>query len=203
MGPHTNNSATQSSSNWWRRFNENNAARRGEARNRSSRGVPEVLQRAGTVANKLSMRYQQGGTINNSTNSSDELYADFAIRLLSSLGLSENEILVNGELNPQYSEMVINSINEIDTPEFWNAYVQNPDQIVNEYINSKSPQENMDTETSSAVDENSDIEFARKGAALKQLRKNKKTLTCKCGCKMTSKREGGKLVTKCSCGCKS
>ena len=144
--------------------------------------------------------YQQGGVIDQNN---DSLYADFAIRLLRAVGLTEDEILVNGELNPQYSEMVINSINEIDTPEFWNAYIQNPDQIVNEYINSKSPQENMDTETSSAVDENSDIEFARKGAALKQLRKNKKTLTCKCGCKMISKRKGGKLVTECSCGCKS
>ena len=55
--------ATQSSSTWWERFNENNTERRERARNRSSRGVPEVLQRVGNVTNKLSMRYQQGGQI--------------------------------------------------------------------------------------------------------------------------------------------
>ncbi len=152
------------------------------------------IRRRFSGLNQGALLYQQGGVLQNN----DELYADFAIRLLSALGVDENEILVNGELNPKHSDTVVTSIGEVDSPEFWEAYSQNPDQVVAEYVNSKS-QEGSDV----AEQQESEIEFARKGAALKQLRKNKKALTCKCGCKMTSKRQGGKLVTKCSCGCKN
>lgn len=137
--------------------------------------------------------FQQGGNI---TQNNDELYADFAVRLLANMGVSKKDILVGDELNPEYSDIIVSIINEVDTPEFWESYSEDPDAAITEYINSKSSSEDI------ADNENQDIELAKKGAKLKQLKKNK-TMRCKCGCAMTTKKEGGKLVSKCSCGCKN
>ena len=51
--------------------------------------------------------------------------------------------------------------------------------------------------------QDSDLQFAAKGAKLKKL-KATKTAKCSCGCELiTTKEEGGKLSTKCACGCKN
>jgi len=51
--------------------------------------------------------------------------------------------------------------------------------------------------------QDSDLQFAAKGAKLKKL-KATKTAKCSCGCELiTTKEEGGKISTKCACGCKN
>ena len=95
----------------------------------------------------------------------------------------------SGSLNDEYIQEVTSVIGEIDTPEFWEAYKQDPDGTVNMYIKSSSDPE--------------EIELAKKGAKLKQL-KNKKMRKCKCGCNLTLKKEtGGTIVEVCACGCKN
>lgn len=149
------------------------------------------------LLDQLIQKRQQGGTVENT----EGLYADFAVRLLKGLGVTEDQIVVDGQLNSEYSDFVINSIKAVDTPEFWSNYSEDPDNAVNEFISSiTSNQEGSPEDQTTPQKDN--IDFAKKGAKLKKLRKNK-TMKCKCGCVMTMKKEGGKLVSKCSCGCKN
>lgn len=133
--------------------------------------------------------YQQGGKVSNS-DASQQLYVDFAVRYLKAKGVSEEDMVdESGSLNDEYIQEVTSVIGEIDTPEFWEAYKQDPDGTVNMYIKSSSDPE--------------EIELAKKGAKLKQL-KNKKMRKCKCGCNLTLKKEaGGTIVEVCACGCKN
>lgn len=152
------------------------------------------------LLDQLIQKRQQGGTVENT----EGLYADFAVRLLKGLGVEEDQIVVDGQLNSEYSDFVINSIKAVDTPEFWSNYSEDPDNAVNEFISSiASNQEGSpEDQTNDITPQQDNVDFAKKGAKLKKLRKNK-TMKCKCGCAMTTKKEGGKLVSKCSCGCKN
>lgn len=134
-------------------------------------------------------KHQQGGKVSNS-DASQQLYVDFAVRYLKAKGISEEDMVdESGSLNDEYIQEVTSVIGEIDTPEFWEAYKQDPDGTVNMYIKSSSDPE--------------EIELAKKGAKLKQL-KNKKMRKCKCGCNLTLKKEtGGTIVEVCACGCKN
>lgn len=143
----------------------------------------------GLVSPQKMYGYQQGGKVSNS-DASQQLYVDFAVRYLKAKGVSEEDMVdESGSLNDEYIQEVTSVIGEIDTPEFWESYKQDPDGTVNMYIkNSSGPEE---------------IELAKKGAKLKQL-KNKKMRKCKCGCNLTLKKEtGGTIVEVCACGCKN
>lgn len=143
----------------------------------------------GLVSPQKMYGYQQGGKVSNS-DASQQLYVDFAVRYLKAKGVSEEDMVdESGSLNDEYIQEVTSVIGEIDTPEFWEAYKQDPDGTVNMYIKSSSDPE--------------EIELAKKGAKLKQL-KNKKMRKCKCGCNLTLKKEaGGTIVEVCACGCKN
>lgn len=129
--------------------------------------------------------YQQGGKVEGGN---QELIADFAIRYLRGQGIAEEDIVgQDGNINPQYVDELTEVIQEVNTPEFWDSYKQDPDGTLAAYMESTQTPEQ--------------VEMAKKGAKLKQL-KNKKNRMCKCGCKLSLKKEGGKVVEKCSCGCK-
>lgn len=128
---------------------------------------------------------QQGGKVEEGN---QELIADFAIRYLRGQGIAEEDIVgQDGNINPQYIDELTEVIQEVNTPEFWDSYKQDPDETLAAYMESTQTPEQ--------------VEMAKKGAKLKQL-KNKKNRMCKCGCKLSLKKEGGKIVEKCSCGCK-
>ena len=128
---------------------------------------------------------QQGGKVEEGN---QELIADFAIRYLRGQGIAEEDIVgQDGNINPQYVDELTEVIQEVNTPEFWDSYKQDPDGTLAAYMESTQTPEQ--------------VEMAKKGAKLKQL-KNKKNRMCKCGCKLLLKKEGGKIVEKCSCGCK-
>lgn len=137
-------------------------------------------------------KHQQGGTIvNEETGSTDQLYVDFAIRYLKAKGVSEDNMVDNeGGLKDEFLEEISTAINEVDSPDFWEQYQSNPDEVVQSYIESKM--------------EPAQIEMARKGAKLKKLKKGgMKSKKCKCGCNLTMKKEaGGKIKEVCACGCK-
>lgn len=105
--------------------------------------------------------FQQGGKVEETNQ--EQLILDFAIRYLKGLGVEES-VLQNG-IPEENIEDVTNAINEVDTPEFWLAYEEDPDAAMQDYLASR---EDFSEEA---------IEFAKKGAklkALKKLNRNKK-----------------------------
>ena len=132
------------------------------------------------------MSHQQGGKVEGGN---QELIADFAIRYLRGQGVAEEDIVgQDGNINLQYVDELTEVIQEVNTPEFWDSYKQDPDGTLAAYIESTQTPEQ--------------VEMAKKGAKLKQL-KNTKKRKCKCGCNLIlSKEAGGKIVEKCACGCK-
>lgn len=89
--------------------------------------------------------------------SQEDLIMDFAIRYLTTMGVAEQDIMDrDGNVNPEYVEEITAAINEVDNPEFWEAYEQAPDELVMEYIESSN---------------SGAIEMARKGTKLKRLSK--------------------------------
>ena len=98
--------------------------------------------------------FQQGGTMKQGV-SQEDLIMDFAIRYLTTMGVAEQDIMdQDGNVNPEYVEEITAAINEVDNPEFWEAYEQAPDELVMEYIESSNP---------------GAVEMARKGAKLRVL----------------------------------
>lgn len=98
--------------------------------------------------------FQQGGTMEQGV-SQEDLIMDFAIRYLTTMGVAEQDIMdQDGNVNPEYVEEITAAINEVDNPEFWEAYEQAPDELVMEYIESSN---------------SGAIEMARKGAKLRVL----------------------------------
>ena len=105
------------------------------------------------------------------------------------MGIPKEQIVdQQGKLNPEYEQPIKAAIEEVNKPEFWTAYSQDPDGVTQQYIQSKDPQA---------------AQMAKKGAKLKKLQKSKSPKKCSCGCALTTHKEGGKLVSKCSCGCKA
>ena len=147
----------------------------------------------GSYLEKFIGKHQQGGTVDKKeSNSTDQLYVDFAIRYLKAKGISEDNMVDNeGGLKDEFLEEVSTAINEVDSPDFWEQYKSNPDATVQSYVESKMEPEQ--------------IEMARKGAKLKKLKKGgMKSKKCKCGCDLIMKKEaGGTFVEVCACGCKN
>lgn len=129
-------------------------------------------------------KFQQGGKVEETNQ--EQLILDFALRYMKGLGVDESE-LKNG-IPDEYIPEITEAFNAVaNSTEFWLAYEEDPEATMQDYLASRE-----DLSEEQAV-------FAKKGAKLKQLKSKQKR--CKCGCKMTSQKEGGKLVSKCACGC--
>lgn len=132
-------------------------------------------------------KYQQGGPVEETND--EMVILDFAIRYLKGLGVSEEELQSGIPEQWLEDEEFLSKINAFaNDPDAMLAYQEDPEATIQNYLSAE--QELTDDQ----------IEFAKKGAKLKQLKSKQKR--CKCGCVMESKEKGGKLISKCSCGCK-
>lgn len=116
--------------------------------------TPAVRRSREEINRSIYPSFQQGGTMEQGI-SQEDLIMDFAIRYLTTMGVAEQDIMDrDGNVNPEYVEEITAAINEVDNPEFWEAYEQAPDELVMEYIESSN---------------SGAIEMARKGAKLRVL----------------------------------
>lgn len=116
--------------------------------------TPAVRRSQEEINSRIYPSFQQGGTMEQGV-SQEDLIMDFAIRYLTTMGVAEQDIMDrDGNVNPEYVEEITAAINEVDNPEFWEAYEQAPDELVMEYIESSN---------------SGAIEMARKGAKLRVL----------------------------------
>jgi len=132
-------------------------------------------------------QHQQGGQVNQDN---EQLMLEFVMDYFAKTGKTQDELIdENGGLKDEYANEATQILQEVNTPEFWEEYKKNPDQMVTNYIErNQSPQE---------------VEMAKKGTKLKNL-KDKKARKCKCGCNLTLKKgDGGTIVEVCACGCKN
>jgi hypothetical protein len=85
-----------------------------------------------------------------------EVQMDFALRFYAAQGISEEELIdtQSGGFKPEYVEALATTMQEVDNPQFWEAYMQDPDAVIQEYLQAKSPQA---------------AQMARKGAKLERL----------------------------------
>ena len=99
--------------------------------------------------------YQQGGAIQQQGVDKEALVADFVVRYLKTMGVPEEAIVTpEGSVNPEYEQELTTVITEIDSPEFWEAYQNSPDEVVTQVVRARNPNA---------------VTVARKGAKLKRL----------------------------------
>lgn len=99
--------------------------------------------------------YQQGGAIQQQGVDKEALVADFVVRYLKTMGVPEEAIVTpEGSINPEYEQELTTVITEIDSPEFWEAYQNSPDEVVTQVVRARNPNA---------------VAMARKGAKLKRL----------------------------------
>ncbi len=116
-------------------------------------GSGRSYRKEGGTINKFQRGYQQGGSVQQSTEGSqEELVLDFAVRYLVTIGVPEEDIMdPQGNLNPEHQqelEQVFNSQEIV-----WSDYAASPDEYMQQFIGNLQAQTQM----------------ARKGAKLKRL----------------------------------
>ena len=110
-------------------------------------------RKQGGTIDKLQRRYQQGGSVQQSTEGSqEELVLDFAVRYLVTMGVPEEDIMdPQGNLNPEHQQELEQVFNSQEIA--WSDYAASPDEYMQQFIGNLQAQTQM----------------ARKGAKLKRL----------------------------------